>query len=100
MRIVDEAWEKMGVKKEEQVNKKETKSIKKKPEELKTYKVAINGTEIIVPEGFEVVVRSDETILRQGNSDKILQVVEEILEEIRTIREEGIDVHTGPIVTI
>ena len=67
---------------EEKKNRVETKRTVSEGEEreVKTYKVVINGTEIEVPEGFEVVVRDGEYVLRKGSSDDV-KAIRKILED-------------------
>ncbi|MDQ7082666.1 MAG: hypothetical protein Q9N34_06720 [Aquificota bacterium] len=116
MRIVDEARKKIEAilegKEDERIFGKEVKEEagrvsegKKSPEkkaeekEVKTYRVVINGMEIEVPEGFEVVVEDGETIIRESATGKIVGIAEEVLKELKAIREEGIEI-AGPVVTV
>jgi len=82
MRIVDDAKRKIEEMLEEKKNRVETKRTVSEGEEreVKTYKVVINGTEIEVPEGFEVVVRDGEYVLRKGSSDDV-KAIRKILED-------------------
>ena len=70
-----------------------------KVEDIKTYTITTNGNRVEVPEGFEVVIAGKEIVVRKKESSEIVDIVREILKEVKTINEEGIDV-TGAIATI
>ncbi|EDP75385.1 hypothetical protein [Hydrogenivirga sp. 128-5-R1-1] len=65
----------------------------------RTYTVTINGYKLEVPEGFEVVIDREKVVVREKESSEIVDIVREILKEVKTMNEEGIEV-TGAIATI
>lgn len=86
----------------EEIRKRIREKLNKKLESFmkqgKTYKVRINDMEIEVPEGFEVVVTSENIILRTNQEEIRSMIAEEILIRLEDLREtvvEGIVVATG-----
>ena len=69
-----------------------SKEIEKLRKEERTYKVKINDMEIEVPEGFEVVVTEEGTVIRETTNREIAILLEEVLHEVMAIREYGLDV--------
>ncbi len=82
-----------------EIREKLNKEMEKLRKEGKTYKVKINDMEIEVPEGFEVVVTKEGTVIRENTSGKVVMLLEEVLLEVVAIRKEGLEVH-GLVATV
>ncbi len=75
-----------------EIRERLNKEMEKLRKEGRTYRVKINDMEIEVPEGFEVVVTKEGTVIRENTSGKVVMLLEEVLQEIIAMREEGLDV--------